>query len=136
MSNSVRPLTRQPTRLRHPWDSPGKNTGVGCHFLLQCMKLKSQSEVAQSCPTLPNPMDCNQPVSSVHGIPQARILEWAAMPSSRGSFPPRYPTYVSCLLRWQAGPLPLAAPGSSAFQSLHIMTHTGFSFTQSVNLFQ
>ena len=59
MSNSVRPHRRQPTRLPHPWDSPGKNTGVGCHFLLQCMKVKSESEVAQSCPTLSDPMDCS-----------------------------------------------------------------------------
>ena len=59
MSDSVRPHRRQPTRLPHPWDSPGKNTGVGCHFLLQYMKVKSKSEVAQSCPTLSNPMDCS-----------------------------------------------------------------------------
>jgi len=60
------------------WDSPGKNTGVGCHFLLQCMKVKSESEVAQSCPTLSDPMDCSLPGSSVHGIFQARVLEWGA----------------------------------------------------------
>ncbi|KAM7234772.1 hypothetical protein CapIbe_013592, partial [Capra ibex] len=71
----VRPHRRQPTRLRHPWDSPGKNTGVGCHFLLQCMKVKSESEVAQSCPTLSDPMDCSPLGSSVHGIFQARVLE-------------------------------------------------------------
>ena len=65
----------QPPRLPHPWDSPGKNTGVGCHFLLQCMKMKSEREVAQSCPTLSNPMDCSPPGSSVHGIFQARVLE-------------------------------------------------------------
>ena len=70
---------RQPTRLPHPWDSPGKNTGVGCHFLLQYMKVKSQSEVAQSCPTLSDPMDCSPPGSSVHGIFQARTLEWVAI---------------------------------------------------------
>ena len=67
------------TRLRCPWDSPGKNTGVGCHFLLQCMKVKSKSEIAQSCPTLSDPMDCSLPGSSVHGICQARVLEWAAI---------------------------------------------------------
>ena len=67
MSDSVRPHRQQPTRPRHPWDSPGKNTGVGCHFLLQCMKVKSESEVAQSCPTLSDPMDCSLPGSSVHG---------------------------------------------------------------------
>ena len=60
----------------HPRDSPGKNTGVGCHFLLQCMKVKSESEVAQSCPTLNDPMDCSPPGSSIHGIFQARVLEW------------------------------------------------------------
>ena len=69
---------RQPTRIPCPWDSPGKNTGVGCHFLLQCIKVKSESEVAQSCPTLCNPMDCSLPGSSVHGIFQTRVLEWVA----------------------------------------------------------
>ena len=116
MSDSVRPHRRQPIRLPRPWDSPGKSTGVGCHFLLQCMKVKSESEVAQSCPTLSNPMDCSlirlfhpwdfpgkstgmgchcllqvaqlclilgPPGSSVHGVLQARILKWVAMPSSR-----------------------------------------------------
>ena len=62
----------------HPCDSPGKNTGVGCHFLLQCMKAKNESKVAQSCPTLSDPMDCSLPGSSVHGIFQARVLEWGA----------------------------------------------------------
>ena len=79
VSNSVRPHRRQPTRLLCPWDSPGKNTGVGCHFLLQCMKVKSESEVAQSCPTFHNPMNCSLPGSSVHGIFQARVLEWGAI---------------------------------------------------------
>ena len=78
---TVRPHRRQPTRIPHPWDSPGKNTGVGCHFLLQCVKVKSESEVAQSCPTLPNPMDCSLPGSSAHGIFQARALEWGAITS-------------------------------------------------------
>ena len=63
----------------HPWDSQGKNTGVGCHFLLQHMKVKSESEVAQSCPTLPDPMNCSPPGSAVHGISKARVLEWAAI---------------------------------------------------------
>ena len=85
MSDSVRPHRRQPTRLPRPWDSPGKNTGVGCHFLLQCMKVKSEREVAQSCPTLSDPMDRSLPGSSVHGIFQARVLEWGAI------------TYLSCL---------------------------------------
>ena len=79
VSDSVRPHRRQPTRLPHPWDSPGKNTGVGCHCLLQYMKVKSESEVAQSCPTLSDPMDCSPPGSSVHGIFQARVLEWGAI---------------------------------------------------------
>ena len=63
----------------HPWDSPGKNTGVGCHFLHQCMKVKSKSEVTQSCLTLCDPMDCSLPDSSIHGIFQARVLEWGAI---------------------------------------------------------
>ena len=79
MSDSVRPHRWQPTRLPRLWDSPGKNTGVGCHFLLQCMKGKSESEVAQSCTTLRDPMDCSPPGSSVHGIFQARVLEWGAI---------------------------------------------------------
>ena len=74
MSDSVRPQKRQPTRLPHPWNYPGKNTGVGCHFLLQCMKVKSESEVTQSCPALSDPMDCSPPGSSVYGIFQARVL--------------------------------------------------------------
>ena len=77
MSDSVQPL---------PWDSPGKNTGVGCHFLLQCMKVKSESEVAPSCPTLCDPMDCSLPGSSVHGIFQARVLEWGAVVLSEVPF--------------------------------------------------
>ena len=70
---------RQPTRLPRPWVSPGKNTGVGCHFLLQRMKVKSESEVTQLCPTLRDPMDCSLPGSSVRGIFQARVLEWGAI---------------------------------------------------------
>ena len=79
----MRPHRRQPTRLPCPWDSPGKNTGVGCHFLLQCRKVKSESEVTQSCPTLCDPMDCSPPGSSVHGIFQARVLEWGAIAFSK-----------------------------------------------------
>ena len=79
MSDFVRPHRRQPTRLCLPWASPGKNTRVGCHFLLQCMKVKSESEVTQSCPTLSDPMDCSPPGSSIHGIFQPRVLEWVAI---------------------------------------------------------
>ena len=75
----MRPHRRQPTRLPRPWDSPGKDTGVGCHFLLQCMKVKSESEDAQSYPNLSDPIDCSLPGSSVHGIFQARVLEWVAI---------------------------------------------------------
>ena len=78
----------QPTRLPRPWDSPGKNTGVGCHFLLQCMKVKIESEVAQSCPTLSDPMDCSPLGSSIHGIFQARVLEWGAI------------AFSACIGRW------------------------------------
>ena len=84
MYNSLQPHRRQPTRLPHSWDSPGKNTGVSCHFLLQCMKVKTESEVAQSCPTLSDPMDCSLPGSSVHGIFQARVLEWGVIAFSGG----------------------------------------------------
>ena len=79
VSDSVQPQRRQPTRLPCPWDSQGKNTGVGCHFLLQWVKVKSESEVLQSCPTLSKPMDCSLPGSSIHGIFQARVLEWGAI---------------------------------------------------------
>ena len=99
---------QQPTRLPCPWDSPGKNTGVGCHFLFQCMKVKSESEGTQSCPTLSDPMDCSLPGSSVHGIFQARVLEWRAIAFSGLSayrhiikiylaiYPCHY-TYLSCI---------------------------------------
>ncbi|KAM7237629.1 hypothetical protein CapIbe_011873, partial [Capra ibex] len=76
MSDPVRPHRWHPTRLPHPWDSQAKNTGVGCHFLLQCMKVKSESEVTQSCLTLSDPVDCSLPGSFIHRIFQARVLEW------------------------------------------------------------
>ena len=79
MSDSMQLHRWQPTWLPCPWDSPGKNTGMGCHFLLQCMKVKSESEVAQLCPTLSDPMDCSSPGSSVHGTVHARVLEWGAI---------------------------------------------------------
>ena len=82
MADSMRPHRQAP----RPWDSPGKNTGVGCHFLLQYVKVKSQREVAQSCPTLRDPMDCSPPGSSIHGIFQARVLEWVAIAFSNGLF--------------------------------------------------
>ena len=89
VSDSVRPQTRQPTRLPHPWDSLGKNTGVGCHFLLQCMRVKSESEVAQSCPTLSDTINCSLTGSSIHVIFQARVLEWGAIVFS--DFAPYFP---------------------------------------------
>ena len=89
VSDSVRPRRWQPTRLPCPWDSPGKNTGVGCHFLLQCMKVKSESEDAQSCQTLSDPMDCSLLGSSVHGIFQAKVLEWGAIAFSIPSSTPQ-----------------------------------------------
>ena len=79
----MQPHRRQPTRLTHPWNSPGKNTGVGYHFLLQCIKVKSESEVTQLCPTLSHPMDFSPPGSSVHGVFQARVVEWGATAFSR-----------------------------------------------------
>ena len=87
VSDSVQPHRQQPTRLPRPWDSPGKNTGVDCHFLLQCMKVKSESEVSQLCPTLSDPMDCSLPGSSIHGIFQARVLEWGAIAFSQQLLP-------------------------------------------------
>ena len=84
MSDSVRPHGRQPTRLPHPWDSPGKNTGVGCHFLLQCMKAKSENEVAQSCPTLSDPVDCSLPGSP--SMEFSRQEYWSGVPLAHPYF--------------------------------------------------
>ena len=81
MSDSVGPHRQRPTRLRRPWDSPGKNTGVGCHFLLQCMKVKTENEVTQSSPTLRDPMDCSLPGSSIHGIFQQEYWSGVPLPS-------------------------------------------------------
>ena len=89
MSDSVLPHRRQPTRLPRPWDSPDKNTGVGCHFLLQCMKVKSESEVAQSCPTLSDPMDCSLPGSSSMGF--SRQEYWSGVPSPSPPCLPKSP---------------------------------------------
>ena len=94
MSDPVWSHRRQPSRLLCPWDSPGKNTGVGCHFPFQCMKVKSESEVAQSRPTLSDPMDYSLPGSSIHGIVQARVLEWGAIASTH--FPCSLQNWSSC----------------------------------------
>ena len=106
MSDSVRPQGRQPTRLPCPGNSPGKNTGVGCHFLLQCMKVKSQSKVAQSCPTPSNPMDCSLPGSYIHGIFQARILEWVAIAFSASNdyykVKPDFGSFSSLPSKWDS----------------------------------
>ena len=112
MSDSVRPHRRDPTRPRCPWDSPGKNTGVGCHFLLQCMRVKSESEVAQSCPTLSDPMDCSLPGSSIQGIFQARVLEWVAI---RGSFIQN----TECLVLFLPSSVPLMALWKFPFNPLY-----------------
>ena len=104
------PHRRQPTRLPCPWDSPGKNTGVGCHFLLQCVKVKSESEVTQSCPTLSDPMDYSLPGSSVRGILQARTLEWVAISFSNAW---KWKVKVKSLSRVQL----LATPWTAAYQA-------------------
>ena len=97
MSDSLWPHRLQPARLLCPWDSPGKNTGVGCHFLLQCMKVKSESEITQLCPTLSDPMDCSLPGSFIHGIFQARVLEWVPLPSCVWVF---HCSGLSCCRAW------------------------------------
>ena len=107
MSDSVQPHRWEPTRLPRPWDSPGKNTGVCCHFLLQCMKVKSESEVAQSCPTLRDPMDCSLPGSSIHGIFQARVLDAMGMPLPS-------PVVFAFAVKWEKKKL-LPRPGSRSF---------------------
>ena len=108
----MQPHRRQPTRLSRPWDSPGKNTGVGCQFLLQCMKVKSESEVAQSCPILSHPMDCSLPGFSVHGIFQAEVLEWGCLLwwCRRFRFNPWVGT-IPWRRKWQ--PTPVFLPGKS-----------------------
>ena len=125
MSNSVRPNRRQPTRLPCPWDSPGKDTGVGCHFLLQCMKVKSESEVAQSCPTLSDPMDCSLPGFSIHGIFQARVLEWGAIAFVR------YIKYINMknynYYNSREGPLPLLKLSRRWFSSYSPFGSSEFS---------
>ena len=110
MSNSVQPHRRLPC----PWDSPGKNTGVGCHFLLQFVKVKSESEVAQSCPTLSDPTDCGLPGSSVHGIFQARVLECGAIAFSET--------------------ISLTPPPTLLFPPTGSMTHLAFTFTKQLHL--
>ena len=110
MSDSVRPHRREPNRLPCPWDSPGKNTEVGCHFLFQCMKGKSESEVAQSCPALSDPMDCSLPGSPVPGILQARTLKWVAISSSNAW---KGKVKAKLLSRGQ----PSATPWTAAYQA-------------------
>ena len=110
VSNSVQPHTWQPTRLLCPWDPPGKNLGVGCHFLLQCMKVKSESEVAQLCLTPRDSMDCSLPVSSVHGIFQARVLEWVAIAFSAAAAAAKSLQLCPTL----RDPMDCSPPGSSA----------------------
>ena len=138
VSNSVWPQRRQPTRLPRPWDSQGKNTGVGCHFLFQCMKVKSESEVAQSCPTLLDPMDCSLPgSSSTHAIFQARVLEWVAIAFSSSDAqscsilhdpmdcsPPGY---------WQVDSLSRVPPGKPKMDSLGI--YSCYHLVQKIILF-
>ena len=106
----VRPHRRQPTRLPNPWDPPGKNTGVGCHFLLQCMKVKSENEVDQSCLTLSDPMDCSLPGSSIHGIFQSRVLERGAIAFSQNVTAATAKSLQSCLTR--CDPIDGSPPGS------------------------
>ena len=102
MSNSVQSHRQQPTRLLRPWDSPSKNTGVGCHFLLQRMKVKSESEVTQSGPTLSNPMDCSLPGSSIHGI--SRQEYWSGVPLPSPSLATRK---CKLTLQWKYQYLPI-----------------------------
>ena len=123
VSDSVWPQRRQPPRLPRPWDSPGKSTGVGCHCLLQCRRVKSQREVAQSCPTLSDPMDCSAPVSSIHGILQARVLEWGAIAFSSAG---EWKVKGKSLSRVQ-----LLAPGSSIHGILQarVLEWAAFAFS-------
>ena len=121
MSDSVRPHRRQPTRLPRPWDSPGKNTGVGCHFLLQCMKVKSESEVAQSCLTPSDSMDCSPPGSSTHGILQARVLEWGAIAFVVLLLLSRFSRVRLCATPETRLPRPWDSPGENTGVGCHIL---------------
>ena len=137
MFDSVRPHRRQPTRLPHPWDSPDKNAGVGCHFLLQCMKVKSESEVAQSCPTLCDLMDCSLPGSSIHGIFQARVLEWGAIafseyPRQQNKVLLKIKVSVTQLCLTLCNPMHCSSPGSSVhgiFQA-RVLESGAFAFSR------
>ena len=113
MSDSVRPHRWQPTRLPRPWDSPGKNTGVGCHFPLQCMKVKSESEVSQSCLTFSDPMDCSPPGSSVHGI--FIRLNRSCFCTSLTFFPQAFASAV--LFAWNSFHCPTCSPFSFLLKS-------------------
>ena len=129
MPDSVGPQRRQPTRLLRPWDSPGKNTGVGCHFLLQCMKVKSESEVSQSFPTLSDPMECSLQGSSIHGIFQARVLEggaiaFSAIDCSPWNSPGQNTVVGSCSLLQGIFPTQGSNPGlPHCRQILHQLSH-------------
>ena len=132
VSNSVRPHRQQPTRLPCPWDSPGKITGVDCHFLLQCMKVKSEIEVAQSCPTPSDSIDYSLPGSSVHGIFQARVLEGVAISFSI-QYHSRHQLFFLLFLAtphslWDLSSQPEIQPGPSAVkaQSTHHRTTRNF----------
>ena len=124
MSDSLRPHRKQPTKLPYPWDSPGKNTGVGCHFLLQCMKVKSESEGAQLWPSLRDPIDCSLPGSSVHGIFQARVLEWGAIAFS---YAPR-----STESKFSSLPMFPFYPGKSQKSNNYIWVISEFNFNFSL----
>ena len=128
MSDSVLPHRRRPTWLPRPWDPPGMNTGVGCHFLLQCMKVKSESDVAQSCLTLCDPVDCSLPGSSVHWIFQARVLEWVAIAFSVSSLI-RDQTCVPCNRSMESSPEDCQGI-SSIYLKNHMITIIMFCFTK------
>ena len=128
MSDSVRPHRRQPTRFLCPWDSPGKNTGVGCHFLLQCMKEKSESEVTQSCPTPSDPMDWSPPGSSIHGFSRQEYwsFSFSTSPSSECCCCCQVASVVSDSVRshrWQPTRLhhPWDSPGKNTGVGCHFL---------------
>ena len=120
------PHRQQPTRLPSPWDSPGKNTGVSCHFLLQCMKVKSEREVAKLCPTLRDPMDCSLPGSSIHGIFQAGVLEWGTIAFSLANSAVAAKSLQSCPTL--CDPIDGSPPGSPVPGILQARTWSGLPF--------
>ena len=128
----MRPHRRQPTRLPCPWDSLGKNTGVGCHFLLQCMKVKSESEVVQSCPTLVTPRTAAHQAPPSMGLSRQEHWSGLPFPSSKGTIERKKVKSLSCVRLFESNPMDCCPPGSSVHGTLQarILEWVAISFSQ------